>query len=86
MDMRLFEDPKRASTRTPKINHVTWVKSLIAKHSAQEAYRIIRPLAVPLFIYRKESTMNENFGFYKNALNWLKKHHPYQSKQGGVAK
>jgi hypothetical protein len=84
MDLRHFDKPKASPVLAPSVNHVTWVKELVRKHSVNEAYRIVRPLAVPLFIYKKESTLNQQFGFYKSALDYLKKHFPYQGKKGGI--
>jgi hypothetical protein len=84
MDMRHFDNPKAVPARASRTNPTTWVKEVVKKHSVNEAYRIVRPLAVPFFIYKKESTPNHQFGFYKSALDYLKKHYPYQSKKGGV--
>lgn len=61
------------SLRWPAVNCADWTKSLIKKHGVQDAYRIVNPLAVPLFISKKESMANAEYEFYLQAKNTIKR-------------
>lgn len=62
-----------------KINPTTWAKKLVANHGPDKAHDIVTDCGKPR-IGKDGDEPNPHFIFYREAYQYLKKHHPQTEK------